>query len=153
VHILAAATIRGWLFFRSDLPILRLLFEGSVYSKKYSKHLNILATQYVLHYATLLHAQSWVCTFTNARNSSWSQQESHESLERLFRHNHHKHFWLYAFLPVAIACTNMPIPEGIHTPDHHCSMKSWLKNWYGFIDDIMAQAHFISKFVARAVVG
>ena len=29
VHILAAATIRGWRLFCSELPIVRLLFEGS----------------------------------------------------------------------------------------------------------------------------
>ena len=34
-HILAAATIRGRCLFRSELPIVWLLFEGSVYLKKY----------------------------------------------------------------------------------------------------------------------
>ena len=34
-HIPAAATIRGLHLFHSELPIMWLLFEGSVYSKKY----------------------------------------------------------------------------------------------------------------------
>ena len=35
-RILATATIRGWCFFRSELPIVQLLFKGGVYSMKYS---------------------------------------------------------------------------------------------------------------------
>ena len=34
-RILAAATIRGRRLFCSELPIVQLLFEGGVYSKKY----------------------------------------------------------------------------------------------------------------------
>ena len=48
-YILAAATIRGRRLFHSELPIMQLLFEGGVYSKKYS--IKIFRTSYC--YATI----------------------------------------------------------------------------------------------------
>ena len=38
----ATATIRGWRLFHSELVIVRLLFEGGIYLKKYSIHENTL---------------------------------------------------------------------------------------------------------------
>ena len=45
-RILATATIWGWCFFRSELPIVLLLFNGSVYSAKYSSCGSYVYTTY-----------------------------------------------------------------------------------------------------------
>ena len=50
VHILATATIRGWCLFCSELPIVRLLFEGSNYSNVKWKYYFCTRKYFTIHH-------------------------------------------------------------------------------------------------------
>ena len=43
-RIVSAATIQGQRLFHSELLIVRLLFEGGVYSKKYGSHKGLISS-------------------------------------------------------------------------------------------------------------